>query len=123
MSVEPLSDGWVDLVSAYWPVELPDEHDPTRSYLVELTERAQPTGVAFELLCGRGRTRRWRRVDARGTEVEVTFVRVGEQTRVTLVHRGLERLVEVEAEKHAKYGWRLLMSWFDDFIRAKRSTP
>ena len=62
-------------------------------------------------------------VDARGTEVEVTFAPVGEQTRVTLVHRGLERLVEAEAEKHARYGWRLLMPWFDDFIRTKRSTP
>ena len=60
-------------------------------------------------------------VDTRGTEVEVTFTSVDEQTRVTLVHRGLERLAEAEAEKHTKYGWRLLMPWYDDFVRARRS--
>ena len=59
----------------------------------------------------------------RGTEVEVTFAEIGEQTKVTLVHRGLERLAPAQAESHTKYGWRLLMPWFDDFIRAKRSTP
>jgi hypothetical protein len=61
-------------------------------------------------------------VDSRGTEVIVEFVPSGAQTRVTLVHRGLERLIKAVAEQHAKYGWRLLMPWYDEFVQHRRST-
>lgn len=62
-------------------------------------------------------------VDGRGTEVEVTFAPSGDQTKVTLVHRGLERLVPAEAEKHTRYGWRLLMPWYEEFVQTRRRTP
>jgi hypothetical protein len=56
-------------------------------------------------------------VDARDTEVDVTFDPTDDgNTRVTLEHRGFERLPDREAEKHARYGWRLLMPWYEAYI-------
>jgi hypothetical protein len=55
-------------------------------------------------------------VDRRDTEVDVGFEPVSaETTRVTLEHRGLERLADTDAEKHARYGWRLLLPWFEAY--------
>lgn len=51
-------------------------------------------------------------VDGLGTEVEVSFQDAGGQTRVTLEHRGLERLRPDLAEQHARHGWRLLLPWY-----------
>jgi hypothetical protein len=56
-------------------------------------------------------------VDQRDTEVEVTFEPVERDvTRVTLEHRGLERLHAAEAETHARYGWRLLVPWYEQHL-------
>ncbi len=53
-------------------------------------------------------------VDQRDTEVEVTFEPVDDAvTRVTLEHRGLDRLPDDEAERHARYGWRVLVPWYE----------
>lgn len=52
-------------------------------------------------------------VDGLGTEVEVSFEDAGSQTRVTLEHRGLERLRPDLAERHARHGWRLLLPWYE----------
>jgi hypothetical protein len=58
-------------------------------------------------------------VDQRETEVEVTFAGSEDgSTRVTLEHRGLERLAGTEAEKHARYGWRLLVPWYEQYVKA-----
>lgn len=51
-------------------------------------------------------------VDGLGTEVDVSFEDAGDQTRVTLEHRGLERLRPDLAERHARHGWRLLLPWY-----------
>jgi Activator of Hsp90 ATPase homolog 1-like protein len=51
-------------------------------------------------------------VDGRDTEVDVRFESVGSSTRVTLEHRGLERLAPDEAEHHARYGWQLVFRWY-----------
>jgi uncharacterized protein YndB with AHSA1/START domain len=57
-------------------------------------------------------------VDARDTEVEVTFAEsAAGSTRVTLEHRGLEKLSDAEAEKHARYGWHLLVPWYEQYVK------
>jgi hypothetical protein len=56
-------------------------------------------------------------VDARDTEVDVRFAPADDGcTRVTLEHRGFERLLDAEAEQHAHYGWRVLMPWFETYV-------
>jgi hypothetical protein len=56
-------------------------------------------------------------VDQRATEVEVTFEPVDDAvTRVTLEHRGLERLRDDEAERHARHGWRVLVPWYEQYV-------
>jgi uncharacterized protein YndB with AHSA1/START domain len=56
-------------------------------------------------------------VDQRATEVEVTFEPVDAAvTRVTLEHRGLERLRDDEAERHARHGWRVLVPWYEQYV-------
>lgn len=58
-------------------------------------------------------------VDGLGTEVEVSFEDAGGRTRVTLEHRGLERLRPDLAERHARHGWRLLLPWYQRHIEHK----
>jgi hypothetical protein len=60
--------------------------------------------------------------DNRQTEVEVTFARVGQGTRVTLEHRGLESLAPEEGEHVRRYGWRFLLTWFRDHVDHGRET-
>ena len=56
-------------------------------------------------------------VDARETEVDVRFEPADRgATRVTLEHRGFERLADDEAEHHARFGWRLLMPWYVNYV-------
>jgi hypothetical protein len=57
-------------------------------------------------------------VDGRDTEVDVRFAAVGNTTRVTLEHRGLERLAPPEAEHHARFGWALVFGWYDEYMQA-----
>ncbi len=52
------------------------------------------------------------------TEVEVRFASIDAGTRVTLEHRGLDRLpAEVAAQKR-EHGWITLLGWFDEHIGA-----
>lgn len=61
-------------------------------------------------------------VDTRDTEIEVTFEDVGGETKVTLEHRGLERLSPAEAESHSRFGGRLLIAWFTEHMRERQTT-
>jgi hypothetical protein len=60
--------------------------------------------------------------DARDTDIEVTFEGRGDETKVTLEHRSLERLRPAEAESHARFGGRLLIAWFSDYMRERTHT-
>jgi hypothetical protein len=55
-------------------------------------------------------------VDGRETEADVTFEANDGGTRVTLEHRGLERLAPRAAEHHARFGWRLVFAWYEQHI-------
>jgi hypothetical protein len=55
-------------------------------------------------------------VDGRETEADVVFEKSGTGTRVTLEHRGLERLAAHEAERHARFGWRLVFAWYEEYM-------
>jgi hypothetical protein len=62
-------------------------------------------------------------VDNRKTEVDVLFEPDGDNaTRVTLEHRGLERLLPDDAVRHAKFGGQLLLKWYGAFLRQRTST-
>ena len=62
-------------------------------------------------------------VDNRKTEVDVRFEPDGDAaTRVTLEHRGLERLLPDEAVQHAKFGGQLLLKWYGAYLRERTST-
>ena len=62
-------------------------------------------------------------VDNRKTEVDVRFEPDGDHaTRVTLEHRGLERLLPDDAVRHAKFGGQLLLKWYGAFLRQRTST-
>jgi hypothetical protein len=60
-------------------------------------------------------------VDWRQTEVEVLFEPVDGETKVTLEHRGLERLRPDLAERHGRYGWRLLVPWYLDYLKGTKT--
>jgi hypothetical protein len=60
--------------------------------------------------------------DTRETDIEVTFEAAGGETKVTLEHRGLERLSPAEAQSHARFGGRLLIAWFSDHLRERTRT-
>lgn len=55
-------------------------------------------------------------VDNEGTEVEVTFERHGAGTRVTLTHRGLDRLAPGRARALRRSGWPSLAPIYRDHI-------
>jgi uncharacterized glyoxalase superfamily protein PhnB/uncharacterized protein YndB with AHSA1/START domain len=61
--------------------------------------------------------------DARGTEVEVTFTPAPAGTRVTLEHRGLDRLPPGEAAHVRRYGWGLLLPWFGGHVATRIPPP
>ncbi len=62
-------------------------------------------------------------VDTRKTEIDVRFEPDGDAaTRVTLEHRGLERLLPDEAVQHAKFGGQLLLKWYAAYLRGRSST-
>ncbi len=62
--------------------------------------------------------------DRRGTEVEVRFEPCDGQTRVTLEHRGLERLAPGVAVQVSRHGWWLLLPWYAEHMTGTRSpTP
>jgi hypothetical protein len=53
------------------------------------------------------------------TEVEVRFERRGKGTRVTLEHRGFEKLAAKVFEDWKDRAWRMLMEWFSDYANQK----
>jgi uncharacterized protein YndB with AHSA1/START domain len=53
-------------------------------------------------------------VDGRDTEADVTFEPSDGGTRVTLEHRGLDRLAPEDAEHHARFGWQLVFRWYEE---------
>lgn len=56
-------------------------------------------------------------VDAHQTEIEVTFQPEGLGTRVELEHRGLEQLRPDLADRHGRFGGRLLLAWYAEYVR------
>ena len=54
------------------------------------------------------------------TEVEVRFASVDGGTRVTLEHRGLDRLPPEVAAQKRKHGWITLLGWFDEHAASTR---
>jgi uncharacterized protein YndB with AHSA1/START domain len=50
------------------------------------------------------------------TEVEVRFEAVGDGTRVTLEHRGLDRLPPDVAAQKRMYGWQTTLRWFEEHM-------
>jgi len=61
-------------------------------------------------------------VDSYQTEIEVTFQAEGGSTRVVLEHRGLERLRPDLADRHGRFGGRLLLAWFGEYLRQPTAT-
>ncbi len=59
-------------------------------------------------------------VDQRETEVDVQFESVGERTRVTLEHRGLDRLSPDDARSVVQYGWRRMVYQFETHLARMR---
>jgi len=56
--------------------------------------------------------------DVDGTEVEIRFEPVGERTRVTLEHRGWERMPAARAERKLHFkqsGWTNILGWYSDW--------
>jgi uncharacterized protein YndB with AHSA1/START domain len=50
------------------------------------------------------------------TEVEVRFEAVGNGTRVTLEHRGLQTLPPEVAAQKRMYGWQTTLRWFEEYM-------
>jgi len=61
-------------------------------------------------------------VDRRETEVDVRFEPEGAQTRVTLEHRGLERLSPADGLSVVQYGWRRLAVHFEEYMMQKEES-
>ena len=106
--------------------------DPVRAIAIRF-EPPGPDGRLLEIYdneSGEGREmatvtawepgRRLVLLDNRRTEIEVSFEDAGGgETKVTLEHRGLERLGPKEAESHVKFGGRLLFAWYSDHMRER----
>jgi uncharacterized protein YndB with AHSA1/START domain len=54
------------------------------------------------------------------TEVEVRFASIDAGTRVTLEHRGLDRLPPDVAAQKREHGWITLLGWFDEHLSSTR---
>lgn len=87
--------------------------------LIEVHDRDTGEGREMGRITAWEPGRRLAFVDGLGTEVEVSFEDAGGQTRVTLEHRGLERLRPDLAERHARHGWRLLLPWYQRHLEQK----
>ena len=53
------------------------------------------------------------------TEVEVRFEAAPGGTRVTLEHRGLDRLPPEVAAQKRQYGWQTMFAWFGEYMETK----
>jgi uncharacterized protein YndB with AHSA1/START domain len=91
--------------------------------LLELHDRATGEGFAF------GEVRVWEpgtrlvfadlvssEPPAPLTEVEVRFEPTDDGTRVTLEHRGLDRLPPEVAAQKRMYGWQTTLRWFEEHM-------
>jgi uncharacterized protein YndB with AHSA1/START domain len=83
--------------------------------LIEVHDRASGEGPTIACVEVWDPGRRLIFVDTRETEVEVTFEPVDGETKVTLEHRGLERLTPHAAEHHARFGWQLVFRWYEEY--------
>ena len=90
--------------------------------LLEVYDRASGDGRAMGTVTVWEPGRRLVFVDGRETEVDVRFEPDGPSTRVTLEHRGLEKLAPDDAEHHARFGWQLVFRWYDEFMQ-REETP
>jgi hypothetical protein len=88
--------------------------------LVEVYDRGTGEGREMGRVTAWEPGRRLAFVDERGTEVEVSFSADGDGTRVTLEHRGLERLRPDLAAEHARHGWRLLLPWYQRYVNHEK---
>lgn len=61
--------------------------------------------------------------DPDGTEVEVVFEAVPYGTRVTLEHRGLDRLPPARAAQVRRFGWPIILGWYDRHVRHRPERP
>jgi hypothetical protein len=91
--------------------------------LLEVYDRASGEGRAMGTVIVWDPGRRLVFVDGRETEVDVRFEPDGAATRVTLEHRGLEKLAPDEAERHARFGWQLVLRWYDEFMQLENTRP
>jgi uncharacterized protein YndB with AHSA1/START domain len=53
------------------------------------------------------------------TEVEVRFEATSDGTRVTLEHRGLDRMPPAVAASWERRAWLVFMQWFGDYVAAR----
>jgi len=61
---------------------------------------------------------RWNGVRGDGGDGVMRFVPVDAGTRVTLEHRGLDRLPPDVAAQRRRFGWITLLGWFDEHFAA-----
>ncbi len=54
--------------------------------------------------------------DKRKTVCEVMFETVGDETKVTLEHRGFERLAPRAAQHVNDFGWRVILPWYEAHV-------
>jgi uncharacterized protein YndB with AHSA1/START domain len=89
--------------------------------LIEVQDAASGEGLTTGKVTVWEPGRRLVFVDARDTEIEATFAPEAEGTRVTLEHRGLEKLRPDLADLHGRFGGRLLLSWFTQYMQRERT--
>ena len=58
--------------------------------------------------------------DNQEAEVEVTFEVIGTATRVTVEHRGLDRLPPERLAEVRRHGWHRLLDWYRSHLRSMR---
>jgi uncharacterized protein YndB with AHSA1/START domain len=126
---------FTDEIDAWYVKDRHTLHDPGRTAAIRFEPGAGGRLVeVYDGATGEGREigqvtvwepgQRLAFTDDLGTEVEVWFEAAGDQTRVTLEHRGLERLRPDLAREHARYGWRRLLPWYERHMREReRSNP
>ncbi len=85
--------------------------------LIEVHDAASGDGLVMGQVTVWEPGRRLVFVDARDTEIEVTFDPEDGGTRVTLEHRGLEKLRPDLADLHGRFGGRLLLAWFTQYTQ------
>jgi uncharacterized glyoxalase superfamily protein PhnB/uncharacterized protein YndB with AHSA1/START domain len=123
---------FVDEIDARYRVERDTVVDLTRTVAIRFEPRLGGRLMdVYDAATGEGREmgritgwepgRRLVFTDNRGTEVEVTFGAVALGTRVTIEHRGLDRLEPAMADHVRRFGWGLLLPWYRRHVDTRRS--